>query len=738
MGKCVNPSDPNSIPKFMDPLPKPTVAMPVQHDEYPDGSYHELEMKEGLHRYHQNFPETKIWGYDGLIPGPTIEARKDKTTYVKYKNNLPEEHFLPLDRTLHSSIDTADVRTVVHLHGAKVDWESDGHPEAWYTKNYEMTGPTFRRQVHAYTNHQPGATLWYHDHAMSLTRLNVYSGLAGFYLLRDALEDRLRLPSGKYEIPMMIQDRTFNEDGSLFYPDTPPFPVTVNPSITPGVLGDTIAVNGKLWPYLNVEPRKYRFRILNASNRRGYSLSLSNGGTFHQIGTDGGLLEAPAELTSFDLLPAERTDIIVDFSTMQDQTITLLNNDQEFPLNEHTSVVMQFSVCLPLDGEDDSQIPETLYPEMALHTEHAHLVRDLPLTATTDEYGRPMLMLNDHMYHDPASEKPSIDSIEIWNFINTTPIQHPIHLHLIQFKILERRPFDVDVFTETGEIVFTGPAEPPREYERGWKDVVKVDVGKVTSIAMHWKDFTGNYIWHCHFLEHEDHDMMRPIKIIEDAHPVQLPHADETPAEDPAPADPPTDTATPEETPVTDETAEETVNEVMEGTDGTTAGTADEGADETNADTAVAGSNETNIIAAVEGYDAAYAVTAVEGTGKTNADEAVEGSDETNADTAVEGTDDTNADTVAEDSGDTNADPAAEGSDDTNADTAVEDTDPTDEATTDEGFDQPATDTAVQGDVEAGTETGPERAESGAGPVYKQKPCNCPKCRYARKRKKSN
>ena len=577
MGKCVKPSDPASIPKFMDPLPKPQVAMPVQHDDYPDGSYYELEMKEGLHRYHKYFPETKIWGYDGLIPGPTIEARKDKTTYVKYLNNLPDEHFLPLDRTLHSSIDTADVRTVVHLHGAKVDWESDGHPEAWYTKNYEMTGPTFKRQVHAYTNHQPGATLWYHDHAMSLTRLNVYSGLAGFYLLRDALEDRLRLPSGKYEIPMMIQDRSFNEDGSLFYPDTPPFPVTVHPSITPGVLGDTIAVNGKLWPYLNVEPRKYRFRILNASNRRGYSLSLSNGGTFHQIGTDGGLLEAPVELASFDLLPAERTDIIIDFSTMQGQTITLLNNDSEFPLNEHTSVVMQFSVCLPLEGEDDSQIPETLYPDMGLHTEHAHIVRNLPLTATTDEYGRPMLMLNDHMYHDPASEKPSLDSIEIWNFINATPIQHPIHLHLIQFKILERRPFDRNIFLETGKIVWTGPAEPPREYERGWKDVVRADVDMVTSIAMHWKDHVGNYIWHCHFLEHEDHDMMRPITIIEDAHPVQLPHAEDAHPEDPAPAEPPTGTAGPEEPPTTDVPAEDSAGQVTEGTGDSDAGTTVEG-----------------------------------------------------------------------------------------------------------------------------------------------------------------
>ncbi|SIT67656.1 multicopper oxidase family protein [Edaphobacillus lindanitolerans] len=532
MNKRVNPADPSTIPKFTEPLSKPPVAKPVHHCDYPDGSYYELEMREACHRFHRLFPQTRIWGYNGLLPGPTFEARKDRTLYVKYLNHLPDQHFLPLDRTLHSSFDTADVRTVVHLHGANVAWESDGHPEAWYTKGYKETGPKFTREVHEYTNHQSGTTLWYHDHAMSLTRLNVYAGLAGFYLLRDALEDRLALPSGKYEFPLMIQDRTFNEDGSLFYPDSPPFPVTVHPSITPGVTGNTITVNGKVWPYLSVEPRKYRFRILNASNRRGYALSLSNGSPFHQIGTDGGFLAAPEELDTVELLPAERTDLIIDFSGMEGQQITLLNSDTEFQLDEHTGVVMQFRVDRPMTGEDTSRIPETMRPDMAMHESHAHIIRDLPLTADTDEYGRPMLMLNDRMYHDPATEKPSLDSIERWNFFNLTPIQHPIHVHLVQFKILGRRPFDTELF-EQGILRWTGPFEPPRDYERGWKDVVKADVGKMTSIIMHFKEHTGHYIWHCHFLEHEDHDMMRPITIIGDAHPVQLPHAGESHPEPP-------------------------------------------------------------------------------------------------------------------------------------------------------------------------------------------------------------
>ncbi|RUL49891.1 multicopper oxidase family protein [Lysinibacillus antri] len=537
----VNPADPTTIPKFIDPLEKPKVARPKRNLKYPLNSYYELEMKEAYHRFHRYFPLTKVWGYDGLVPGPTIEAMKDKTTYVKYINKLPKKHFLPVDTTLHTANDSPEVRTVTHLHGANVFWESDGHPESWYTQNYEYVGPKFRREVHEYTNHQPATTLWYHDHAMALTRLNVYAGLAGYYLLRDFMEERLQLPSGKYEIPMIIQDKSFNEDGSLFYPDgpQPPFPpAPVKPSITVGHLGNTITVNGKVWPYLNVEPRKYRFRMLNASNRRGYIFRLSNNQPMIQLGTDGGFLTAPNPINTIELLPAERTDLIIDFTNLAGQTITLMNDDTESaPPNEHTSVIMQFRVCVPLQGKDTSVIPTEMAPRgMDLHTEHAHIERDLPLTASVDDYGRLMLMLNDKMYHEPATEKPSLDSIEIWNFINTTPIPHPIHIHLIQGKIIGRRPFDVQKYLNEG-ILEMGDLELPRDYETGFKDVFKADVGYVTSVIMHWKDFTGNYIWHCHFLEHEDHDMMRPITVINDAHPVQLPHANEGHNE----AAPPTD-----------------------------------------------------------------------------------------------------------------------------------------------------------------------------------------------------
>ncbi|MEK5231553.1 multicopper oxidase [Lysinibacillus sp. FSL K6-0232] len=518
MSTPINPADPATIPKFVDELPKPIVAKPKKYN------YYELVMMAGEHRFHKDFPLSMIWGYNGLYPGPTIEAIKDQTTYVKYKNQLPLQHFLPVDFSLHAASDSPEVRTVTHLHGAKVDWESDGHPEAWYTRDYRQTGPKFNKEIHEYTNHQPAATLWYHDHAMALTRLNVYAGLAGFYLVRDALEQRCHLPCGDYEYPILIQDKSFHEDGSLFYPDEPPFPVDVHPSITPGFVGNTIVVNGKLWPYLNVEPRKYRFRLLNGSNRRGYILSLSNDQPMIQIGTDGGFLATPQDIQAVELLPAERTDIIIDFSGCEGQAITLLNTDTDFS-DEHTNVIMQFRVTVPLKGEDTSEIPERLAMAMDLHPHHAHIDRQLPLTATTDEFGRPMLLLGNHMYHDPVTEKPALDSIEIWSFINTTPFVHPIHLHLVQFKILERRPFDVELYENEGRLVFTGPPEAPRDYELGWKDTVKADASKVTKIIMHWKDFSGHYMWHCHFLEHEDHDMMRPILVIKDMHAVQQPHA---------------------------------------------------------------------------------------------------------------------------------------------------------------------------------------------------------------------
>lgn len=513
----VNPSDPFTIPKFIDKLLIPGTAQPINdvNNEYKDNEkYYHITMKEAEHYFSSYFPPTKIWGYNGLYPGPTIEAFKNISTNVLWDNKLPDKHFLPYDTTLHGTVDDPEGKTVVHLHGAKVESSSDGHPEAWFTNGFKVTGPEFTRKVYEYTNYQSGATLWYHDHAMGQTRLNVYAGLAGFYILRDLLEERLNLPKGKYEVPLLVQDKSFTEEGELFYPAAPPFPVSVFPSIVPGFFGDTIVVNGKVWPYLDVEPRKYRFRILNASNRRQYIMRLSNNEEFIQIGTDGGLIEEPVNLTSFKLMPAERIDIIIDFSQHVGERIILMNDDTNADISG-TNMIMRFNVVKPLQGEDTSVVPSTLRVVHPLNKDLVRRKRKVSFGAMTDRYGRPMLMIDNMTWSDPVTEKPELDSIEIWNLINPMPVPHPIHIHLIQFKILWRRPFDVEAYNNTGEVIYTGPKEEPHDYERGFKDTVDSEAGKVTRIIMQFKGYAGNYVWHCHFLEHEDYEMMRPLKVVE-------------------------------------------------------------------------------------------------------------------------------------------------------------------------------------------------------------------------------
>jgi spore coat protein A len=551
----VDPTDPASFPKFVDLLPRPETARPdcsqapdVYHPRFscrtpfparaasqhypasaagksqekvPDQGkqLYSLKMQAAKHKFHKFFPQTTIWGYNGTCPGPTIEVYKDTPIKVRWSNNLPQKHLFPVDRTLHGAMDTPEVRTVVHLHGANVADHSDGHPDAWFTRNYAAVGQKFTREVYEYTNHQPGATLWYHDHAVGITRLNVYAGLAGFYLVRDKLEERLNLPRCPYEIPMMIQDKIFNEDGSLFYPDnaTPPVekPVPSTPSF---FFGNTIAVNGKLWPYLDVEPRKYRFRILNASNLRAYDLSLSNGAGFHQIGTEQGLLQHSVAINSFILEPAERIDIIIDFSPFEGENIILVNGGPGStpPADDDTGLIMQFRVVLPLKQPDQSEVPDDLFPYHPVNPSLAYKERTLHLDETTDRFGRVLHLLNDRMWHEPVTEIAKLDTIEVWHLVNHFLFPHPIHLHLVNFEILGRKPFDDHSFDANGNYKFVpGSLTPPAAYERGLKDVVRAEPGVVTTIAMQFKDHVGDYVWHCHILEHEDNDMMRPLKVVD-------------------------------------------------------------------------------------------------------------------------------------------------------------------------------------------------------------------------------
>ncbi len=512
------------IKKYVDRLPIPKVLSPKFRIK--GASYYTVEMRQVKQKLHRDIPETTVWGYEGTYPGPTIEVEKHELVLVTWLNNLPvDKHLLPVDITVHGAgPPNPIVRTVVHLHGGHVPPESDGYPEAWFTNGFAQTGDFFKTKTYVYPNRQNATTLWYHDHALGITRLNVYSGLAGFYLIRDSFERSLNLPRGDYEIPLVIQDRSFTKradgtfDGSLFYPRGPePLPENYpDPSIVPEFFGDTILVNGKAWPFLNVEPRKYRFRILNGSNSRFYKLKLSTGQSFYQIGTDGGLLRAPVKTNYIIIAPGERADVILDFSkaklgdeiVMTNDAPTPFPNGPDLPDPDTTGQIMKFKVTIPLRCKDTSKIPYKLRPVPKIREDCVKKTRDLLLVERTDidEFGRLMLLLDNKTWDDPVSEDPKLGTTEIWRLINTTPDTHPIHLHLVQFQILDRQRFHI----EGNKVILDGGKILPDLNERGWKDTIRANPGEVTRIIARFGDFTGRYVWHCHILEHEDFEMMRP------------------------------------------------------------------------------------------------------------------------------------------------------------------------------------------------------------------------------------
>ncbi|WP_188456419.1 multicopper oxidase family protein [Virgibacillus oceani] len=502
--------------KFVDRLPIMETLRPKSKNN--KGAYYEVRMEEFTQKLHRDLKPTRLWGYNRQFPGPTIDVNQGEPIQVRWMNNLPHRHILPIDKSIHEVAHHPEVRTVTHLHGSETMSVSDGYPEAWFTKGFREVGPFFEREIYEYPNHQRGATLWYHDHAMGITRLNVYAGLTGMYIIRDKQEKGLNLPNGNYEIPLVIQDRSFHEDGSLKYPIQPDDPAAnlPNPSITPFFIGDTIVVNGKVWPYVEVEPRKYRFRILNASNTRAYQLQLDSGQPFYQIGSDGGLLQNTVKINKLAIEPAERVDVILDFSKYEGERIILKNDlgPNAIPEDE-TDEIMQFNVNLPLSGKDNSSLPKRLSTIPSLIHNEISTIRNLKLVGSTDKYGRPLLLLDNKKWKDPITEKPKLGTTEIWSLQNITGFTHPVHIHLIQFQILDRRPFDLDLYNKDGKIVYTGEAKPPEPNERGWKDTVAAPSAHITRLIVKFAPYTGDYVWHCHILEHEDYDMMRPFTVID-------------------------------------------------------------------------------------------------------------------------------------------------------------------------------------------------------------------------------
>lgn len=359
------------------------------------------------------------------------------------------------------------MRTVVHLHGAKVPPHSDGYPENWYTAGHSA--------MYRYPNEQDATMLWYHDHAMGVNRLNIMAGLFGLYIVRDAEEEALDLPRGKYEVPLVLCDRMLTPDGQL-----------------------TIRFRG--W-----KARPYRLRVANVSNGRFYNLSLTSGDNFHQIATDQGLVSAPVKLDTVFLAPAERMDVVIDFSRLQGQDVVLRNGAVD---------ILQFRVAKETTPSGRT-LPTALRPVLKIPESEAVRTRYPTLEENVDVLDAPMIhLLNGARWHDPVTEKPKLGTTEIWALINLTEDSHPIHIHLTRFQILDRRSFDDVEYLLHRRLRYTDDPAPPAAGETGWKDTVQAHPKMVTRIIVRFEGYSGRYVWHCHIIEHDDNEMMRPFDVL--------------------------------------------------------------------------------------------------------------------------------------------------------------------------------------------------------------------------------
>src|SRR5215204_818352 len=340
------------VPRFRVPLPIPAKATAVAPNTY------HITQRQTKQMLHPRLGQTTVWGYDDgtlgpLYPGPTIEVQRGMPTTVSYENKLPTNHLLPVDTSIIPHHDPT-VRTLTHLHGGFVSAADDGNP---YETEFEDEYRQGNVQTVTYPNEQPATTLWYHDHAVAITRLNVYAGLAAYYLIRDGNDtgtepNPIGIPGGAYEIPIVIQDRTFTGAGQLFYP---------GPEWVPEFFGDTVVVNGAPYPFLEVEPRQYRFRFLNGSNSRFYNLDIAGGPPFYHIGSEGGMFDSPIQRSQILMLPAERADVIVDFAGLEGKDLVLRNLKLPAgvvsPASPKLPLIMQFRVGHTVTNPGPATIP---------------------------------------------------------------------------------------------------------------------------------------------------------------------------------------------------------------------------------------------------------------------------------------------------------------------------------------------------------------------------------------------
>jgi spore coat protein A, manganese oxidase len=522
------------LTKFIQPLPVPGTGIVVAT---PSGAgRYAFTQRAIFRRLHPELPPTPIWAYDdgsGLAGqagsfGMAVAAQKGVPLQIDFTNQLPAVYpsWIPVDSDLTPLGN--QVRVMTHLHGGFVAAASDGSPAV--TPNGFGAGDT---QSIFYPNEQPGTLLWFHDHALGATRLNVFAGLAAAYIIRDEFDTGLEpnpigIPGGAYEIPLVFQDRQFNPDGTLFYP------ASDIPDVTwiGEYFGDAMLVNGKVWPYFDVEPRQYRFRVLNGCNARILALDLG-GPPFWQIGADGGLWDVPVATKQLVLAPAERADVIVDFTKFAGTTLTLSNHKPPQPVSNpapQLAQTMQFRVGTTVSRRGPVAIPSSL-PGRAARLTNPVATRYITLNEIGAEEPGWFLNLNGLHFEATMTETPKFGTVEDWVYINLTGDTHPMHVHLVNFQVVGRTPFDADAYAAAyggpngvpGGIspapYATGPMLPPDPTERGFKDTVKANPGYFTRIRAKFDLPAGvsapqRYVHHCHIVEHEDNDMMRPFTVM--------------------------------------------------------------------------------------------------------------------------------------------------------------------------------------------------------------------------------
>ncbi|KAL5228995.1 hypothetical protein ABZP36_017260 [Zizania latifolia] len=504
-------------------------------------------------KFHRDLPATPVFVYGqcpdtATFPGPTIVARHDVPLFVTWQNHLPAAHILPWDPTVPTAIPkNGGVPTVVHLHGSAHPPQSDGSAFAWFTAGFRERGPAWTQTTYRYPNVQPPGNLWYHDHALGLTRANLLAGLLGAYLIeKPEVDTPMDLPCDDDDLHLIIADRSFNVDGSLYMNYTGTVP-SIHPQWQPEYFGEAITVNGKAWPFLAVHRRRYRLRILNASNARYFNVSLSNGLPFHVVGSDASYLTAPVTVSNLLIAPAEIFDVVIDFSQSPTTEIEMLNSaPYPFPTGSPAGPlngkVMKFVVIPngPQDPPDNSTVPDHEVPYAT--------VTALPPTTNTRyivmyEYLTPSgqsthLYINGLRLEDPATETPKSGTTELWEVINLTGDNHPLHIHLGMFQAVKMQQLvNQQTFTDCMAAVndavkcnvdqhAVGPIVPVPDHEKTWKNVVKVPPGFVTSVVVAFKlvdtnqtypfDTTAEpgYVYHCHILDHEDNAMIRPLKLL--------------------------------------------------------------------------------------------------------------------------------------------------------------------------------------------------------------------------------